>query len=171
MEIRKAKPQDALGIKQVQLNSWLETYPKFEPGVTKEIILQLPWIQRIKNGEVSSVETRIANHPISECPIVAVVNQTIVGIALPNQDNLKRNRVGALYVHPDHVGKGIGSKLMNSVLDFYTGKDVYLTVTQNNLPAISFYERFGFVKTGKEEDYELLEGVSMKLFEMVRKSV
>lgn len=60
-------------------------------------------------------------------------------------------------------GHGIGSKLLQSVLDYYEQEkngpllakvqEIYLHVQTNNHDALHFYERFGFEQGGKIENY------------------
>jgi len=57
-----------------------------------------------------------------------------------------------IYVAPSFRGKGYGSILLRSVIDFMYivgGKRVFLEVLKNNIPARRVYEKFGFkpVKT------------------------
>jgi ribosomal protein S18 acetylase RimI-like enzyme len=80
-----------------------------------------------------------------------------------------------LYVAPKFQGQGIGSKLLQSALEWLgPKKDVFLHVLSYNQNAIDLYERFGFVKTGKEFPEEFDEEKGIKLLpeiEMLRKAV
>lgn len=52
-----------------------------------------------------------------------------------------------LAVHPDYLGKGVGQVLLNFATDFGKQsniKSLRLDVNENNLPAISLYEKCGF---------------------------
>lgn len=58
-----------------------------------------------------------------------------------------------LYVAPGHWGQGIGSRLMTRVIDLaraWAFQHIWLRVWQENLQAIDFYNRRGFVKVGSE---------------------
>lgn len=50
--------------------------------------------------------------------------------------------VGALFVTPDSVGKGVGSQLLQYVQSCYSG--LHLEVYQKNQRAVHFYHRLGF---------------------------
>ena len=55
-----------------------------------------------------------------------------------------------------HRRKGIGYKLMSSVLDFAKRENmehITLEVRESNIPAIALYEKLGFVKVGIRKDF------------------
>jgi GNAT superfamily N-acetyltransferase len=58
-------------------------------------------------------------------------------------------------VLPEYQGKKIGSKMMNSIIDYANQKGIYKLVTNAAIEATKFYESLGFVKeywidTGEE---------------------
>jgi ribosomal protein S18 acetylase RimI-like enzyme len=55
-----------------------------------------------------------------------------------------------LFVSPEYQGRGIGSKVLQTLLRHWkkTGKPVVLTVLKNN-PARRLYERYGFTVVGE----------------------
>jgi GNAT superfamily N-acetyltransferase len=60
--------------------------------------------------------------------------------------------VHAVYVHPDARGRGASAALMAAAIDAARAKGarrVALWVNERNIPARRFYERFGFVLTGR----------------------
>ncbi|MGI6578277.1 MAG: GNAT family N-acetyltransferase [Eubacteriales bacterium] len=60
----------------------------------------------------------------------------------------------SIYLHPDYIGKGYGSKLMQAALDELkdSGYDgAFLWVLRDNVKARDFYERQGFVESGDEK--------------------
>lgn len=59
-------------------------------------------------------------------------------------------------VHPDCRGKGYGKKLMEQMVTFAKAqgvKEMTLEVRAGNLPAISLYESFGFLKEAVRRGY------------------
>ncbi len=58
-----------------------------------------------------------------------------------------------LYVLPDYWGQGLGTRLMEALLAWASGKDypfLWLRVWEKNEPAIRFYERWEFRRIGQE---------------------
>lgn len=55
----------------------------------------------------------------------------------------------ALFIDPDHHGKGIGKMLVLSALDQHP--QLTTDVNAQNCQAIGFYERLGFAHTGRSE--------------------
>jgi ribosomal protein S18 acetylase RimI-like enzyme len=78
--------------------------------------------------------------------IVAEIDDTFVGMSRVTGDGQQFFYIMDVAVHPDHQGRGIGTALMNEIVDF----------VQRNAPPKaliglftganrgSFYERFGF---------------------------
>ena len=82
--------------------------------------------------------------------------------------------LGSLYILPDSQGKGIGSMLMQELLE-WTGPDKTLSlhVATYNKNALSFYEKWGFEDTGKrltEDRFRMASGNSLPELEMARKA-
>lgn len=73
-----------------------------------------------------------------------------------DQDDSARAHLISMWTAPSHRQQGIGRMLVKAVVD-WAGKrnahTVLLMVTSNNEPAISFYERLGFTRTGRTEPY------------------
>lgn len=59
--------------------------------------------------------------------------------------------IGGLFVHPDHHSKGIGSQLVNFILE--KQKELEVEVFVKNTIGRSFYDKFGF-KTYEESLHE-----------------
>jgi ribosomal protein S18 acetylase RimI-like enzyme len=58
-----------------------------------------------------------------------------------------------VYVQPDCIGKGVGSKLMQHVIDHSKQNGItslWLHVYEKNLSAIEFYLKWGFEKIGEQ---------------------
>lgn len=60
-----------------------------------------------------------------------------------------------LMVCPDHQGRGIGTDLMNKMIEYLTGKHIYMISVVYDECLKPFYERFGFYNMlcGQMETY------------------
>jgi ribosomal protein S18 acetylase RimI-like enzyme len=150
VEIERAIPDDAEIICDIRDRAWLETYPNTELGITVEdvrVMAQGP------NGEyvprrASYLKEQLAKDGPNQATFVAKVDNKIVGFIDPRIDEINHRRIGAIYVAPEAQGRGVGSKLMKQVLDYYgREQDIYLEVVSYNQNAIDFYKRFGFEQT------------------------
>jgi len=75
----------------------------------------------------------------------------------------------SMWVAPAHRGRGVGKQLVNAILDWARSKHAQtlcLMVTSNNEVALRFYQRLGFVRTGKTEPYP--NDPALVEYEMVR---
>jgi GNAT superfamily N-acetyltransferase len=78
---------------------------------------------------------------------VCEIEDTIVGFSIAD---LQENNIWALFVHPDHEGKGIGNRLHKEMLDWYftqTKEKVWLG-TSPNTKAERFYRGKGWKEAG-----------------------
>jgi ribosomal protein S18 acetylase RimI-like enzyme len=79
----------------------------------------------------------------------------IVGSFL-DQDDPTRAHLISMWTAPSHRQQGIGRLLVREVIEWARSRNahtVVLMVTSNNEPAIQFYERLGFIRTGRTEPY------------------
>ena len=58
-------------------------------------------------------------------------------------------------VHPDHRRKGLGEMLVLALCEALSGENTSLAleVRSSNAPAISLYEKLGFVQVGLRRNY------------------
>jgi GNAT superfamily N-acetyltransferase len=78
---------------------------------------------------------------------VCEINNKVVGFAIAD---LKEKNIWALFVHPDHEGKGIGRQLHDMMLDWYfdhTKENVWLS-TSPGTRAEQFYKTAGWKVVG-----------------------
>lgn len=79
----------------------------------------------------------------------------IVGAFLDANDPTRAQLV-SMWTAPAHRQRGVGRLLVDEVLAWARLRKVHtllLMVTSNNEPAIRFYERLGFARTGRTEPY------------------
>lgn len=85
----------------------------------------------------------------------------IVGSFLDSNDRARAQLV-SMWTAPTHRRRGIGRQLVKAVLRWGHLRGAHtllLMVTSNNEPAIRFYERLGFTRTGRTEPYPHDPGV------------
>ena len=87
--------------------------------------------------------------------LVAELNGAICAF-LVGRRTADQAEVFNLVVKYQHRRQGIASALMSAALREFAlqgANSVFLEVRESNAPAIAFYERQGFSKTGKRKDY------------------
>ena len=80
--------------------------------------------------------------------ILATSREKILGYVIAT-GRARKGLIVSLAVLPEFRRRGIGSKLMNSMLGQLGNRDVFLQVDVNNQDAIAFYRKFGFKESGK----------------------
>ncbi|MBG5928388.1 GNAT family N-acetyltransferase [Providencia rettgeri] len=121
--------------------------------------LQLPYPAE------STWEARLsANDPLVT-QFVAELNQEIVGLLVIHQPSQVRRRHVATFgitVSEAHQGKGIGSQLMQVMVDYCDNwlnvHRIELEVFAANGSGIGLYEKFGFELEGRMKDYAFRDG-------------
>lgn len=171
--IQKPTKKDIKAIQQVFYKTWLATYPNEEVGITPEDIEE-----RFKNRfSEEAVQKRTAEIlDISEDKIflVAKDGDTVIG-ACKAEKCESANDLTAIYVLPSHQGQGIGTMFWEKVKDFFGNKkDIIVHVATYNVQAINFYQKLGFIDTGKrftKEKHKMpISGVFIPEMEMIIKT-
>ncbi len=126
----------------------------FREALTSDI----PELQRVRNSVKENTLSNPALVTDKDCEEyltqrgkgwVCEVNDQIVGFAIAD---LKANNIWALFLHPDHAGKGIGRILHDTMLNWYfskTGKTVWLS-TAPGTRAELFYRKAGWKEAGMQ---------------------
>jgi len=141
-------PQNAMIFKAVRLRALQDTPSAFGSTYAKESqFTDADWIKRAVqwNGERSAAFLAMDVH----------IACGIVGSFL-DQDDTTRAHLGSMWTAPTHRHRGIGRLLVNEVLGWarlHRARTLQLMVTSNNEPAILFYQRLGFTRTGRTEPY------------------
>ncbi len=79
--------------------------------------------------------------------ITAWDGERLVGMASAVSDGHMVMYVSFVAVHPDYQGRGVGTEIMNRLMDRY--RDVARRVLVALEGKEDFYERFGFAKSGE----------------------
>jgi len=159
MRIRTATPADADEIVQVRTASWRAAYAGL---VDDEVLSQLPEVapERFVRGLAERHALRVT--------LVAEKGPFVIGFGTFNWDTGASSEeeagpgtpgeVQALYVHPDHWGRGAGRALMREGERWLTEQGLLpIRVWQLEGSEISrrFYERYGFAPDGERKTTEL----------------
>lgn len=172
IRILKAVPEDALGITTVLYKTWLDTYPNAEIGITKEDVEE-SYKDHFTEERVKKQQENIANAPANQLRLVAKSGDQIVGVStmIRNENN---NQLRTIYILPEFQGKGTGRMLWEEARKFCDpSKETIVQVATYNQKAISFYEKLGFVDTGKrwsDEKWRMKSGATIPEMELVIKA-
>ena len=152
--------RDDVTIRAVRVGDCLDLYEMLScPGVVRNT-LQLPYVSLDKREEWLSNLTQ------DDYMLVAEVDGRVVG----NIDITRRkNRLAhvanlGMAVHDDYQDRGIGTALMEAVLDMADNwlnlKRVELDVYTDNLRAVHLYKKFGFEIEGVRRGLAFREGAN-----------
>lgn len=144
IEIRRAAANDLCAVSALLAETWHATYDGIY-GVERVADVTRRW---------HSVEalTKGVGKP-DQAFLVAVEGDRIIGTISIGQACGGGLKLDRLYVHPDAQGRGLGQELLAAGLGaFPVETTITLEVEPANANAIRFYERNGFVVTGKTGD-------------------
>jgi len=132
IQIRQANEADIKAIQQVARASWMHTYDTLIP---KDIINQC--IEAFYHHD--QLTNRIKHHTV----LVATSNRHVIGF-LDGSNNQPDAFLYALYLKPDALYKGIGTRLFNAYISRHRPRTVTVDVEKGNDPAVCFYKKHGF---------------------------
>ena len=166
--IRKADKSDSLDIANIHFTSWGATYAKLLPesyiSQNNDLVAKTEmWQELIAHPDVTvwvAYENKDDNRSVG-----------FIGYYNKGDDY----EITTLYVLPDYQNLGIGSQLMTAALTTISASNfiincssnLSLWVLENNLPAINFYRKFGFVSSGESSE-ESCEGGKIVDIKMVK---
>lgn len=143
---------------------------------TKDIPFMLEWMKdedinkyfrfNSENISIESTKNFIEESNIDKCnQHLAITNNNdeyLGTISLKNIDYYNSNAEYAIALRKNFQGKGIGKFATYEILKFaFTElnlEKVYLNVLSENLPAINFYEKFGFIYEGEFINHIKIKG-------------
>jgi putative acetyltransferase len=115
--------------------------------------------------EIGQTEDRVFKPPAGIHRLVAISDEQIVGsISIVQRQNPRRSHSAGLgmMVHPDFWGRGIGTFMMESILELADNwlnlKRIDLMVNVDNPAGIRLYEKFGFVVEGTKRYHAYGDG-------------
>jgi ribosomal protein S18 acetylase RimI-like enzyme len=144
--------KNALVFKAVRLHALRDTPNAFGSTYAKESQLtDVDWVKRAVQWSSERSAGFLAMDGGTACGIAA---------AFLDQEDATRAHLVSMWTAPTHRQRGIGRPLVNEVLDWAclrSARTLQLMVTSTNEPAILFYQRLGFARTGRTEPYPTIQ--------------
>ncbi|WP_199860687.1 GNAT family N-acetyltransferase [Oceanobacillus damuensis] len=154
--IRKMTKEDTKKVQDVAQKSWNTTYEGIIPSEIQENFLNAAYSDEMMEKRLNS-----------SLLLVAEVENSLVGFA--NYSPVKNEcevELGAIYIYPEHQGKGIGTALLQEGIKILEGvREIYINVEKENKIGKTFYEAKGF-KIVQEFDDDF-DGHILKTVRMV----
>ena len=131
----------------------LETLRRFEQGV---ISAERSFDPTLRKDPVSYYDLEYMIHASHIYLVVAELNEQVVGSGYARIETSKHYLqheqhayLGFMYVEPEHRGKGVNKIVLEALKNWSLSKNInelVLEVYFNNIPAITAYEKAGFIK-------------------------
>jgi len=148
MHVREARPSDADAVRRVAEAAWHDAHdPIVGPDAVEDFLAKYYDPDDLRDRYRTGHSTTF----------VAIADGDLVGYAsgVPSSDGYT---LGAVYVHPDSQGRGVGSQLLERVEGDArdAGYDaIDLVVMADNDDATGFYESRGFERVDGHYDESL----------------
>ena len=127
-------------------------------------------IEKMTSGHLDDVyiiETECFSHPWSKQSLEEELNNETSLFLVAKEENEVIGYIGMsividegyifnVAVRENHRNKGVATALINELVTYGKKNNfsfITLEVRESNLPAISLYSKFGFIKAGERKDY------------------
>jgi len=137
MNIRGATKNDSKHLSVLAIATWVDTYA--DEGVN-DVFAEYA-LCRFTPEKMNEL---IDNSYV----VVAETDFGLVGYAVVSGSDDGKREIETIYILPKYQGKGIGQKLMDSIISKIEG-DLWLKCADYNPRALNFYRRYGFIEKGE----------------------
>ncbi|AOR38844.1 hypothetical protein BHV42_06290 [Candidatus Melainabacteria bacterium MEL.A1] len=137
--LRKAGNRDISRIAEILIFTKRTTYRP----IFKNANVSFNEMQVLKEIEKLSQPSALDN--------IYVYDDGIVKAMVKIEDVGEKTKVSEFFVDPFFQGEGIGTKILNTVIE--KSQEVFLYVLDKNEKAIRFYVKMGFKYTGEKEEF------------------
>lgn len=152
--IRRLTIADANALHTLRLAALLESPSAFASSYEEECI----FTQTAKDA-------RLVAHP-DQGAFGAFSDGVLIGLVAVGRERKRKlahkASIWGMYIAPNYRGQGLGQRLMEAALalirDMPGVRQVNLSVTAGNTPAIRLYQTLGFLAYGHEIDAMLVDG-------------
>ncbi len=148
MKIRLAKDEDYAGIARLHRS----TIRNINSKDYSEDIIRV-WSARTKAERYRTSANKCRRW-------VAIKDSKIIGFC----DHDFNCEIGGLYIHKDHVGKGIGSRLLKKAEDSLEQQGCKKILIKSTITAKNFYTKNGYKVI--KEDFHDIEGKKVRIYVM-----
>ncbi len=151
IEISLVTPEDYRGAMEVIYKAQLENYPNAELGITREDI-EANFAREFTAEKIREGEEDWRNTPDDPNVryLIAKQNGKVVGRCIVER-HPDKNQLNDIYIDPEAQGKGLGKKFWQESLKFLDPtKETVVMVLPYNEQAKGYYQRLGFVETGRK---------------------
>ncbi|MEB3182729.1 MAG: GNAT family N-acetyltransferase [Nostocaceae cyanobacterium] len=93
--------------------------------------------------------------------LVAVFHNKIIGSARLRQVSPEVGSISYVAVLPEFQNQGIGTKLMNKLIEIAQKKNIQAVKLRARINALNFYKRLGFREEGELHDYRGIPHIFM----------
>ena len=158
--IQPAEVGEVQEIKQVLSETWIDTYGPFLPLEVIRKVTSLWHSPETLSAEIKNerVFFNVAKNEQGE----------IIGLLTAGRPSEEVIYIARLYVLPGHQRQGIGAKLLDACVTYFSGfQTLRLEVEAQNEKGMAFYRKQGFTETSRKEDE--IEGISLVVVEMEKK--
>ena len=144
---RLAADDDLAAVARVYVRSWRHAYRGIVPQDFLDTLSEGFWQLGLEQSVDRTFVAREGGEIVGVCTYGPARVEAFAGWG----------EVVSLYVQPERMGRGIGSKLLDPALDALAieGYENYLWVLADNAPARAFYEKRGFQLLERENAVEI----------------
>ena len=139
--LRKAEEKDINRIAEILIFTKRVTYrPIFQNDDVSFNVMQVgKEIERMKNPD--------------EIKDMYVYDDGIVRAILTIKYRENKVFITDFYVDPFFQSNGIGTKILNLIVEKNKEKEIHVNPLDKNIKAVKFYEKYGFIYTGNKEEF------------------
>ena len=154
-------------IRAARVDDYRDIYEVLSCPTVVRNTLQLSYVSLDRRQYLENLEP---GHQV----LVAEIEGRVIGELGLHQQRNRRKHVATLGmgVHDDFQGKGVGTRLLQAVLDLADNwlnlKRVELQVYTDNAEAVHLYEKFGFIIEGTHKADAFREGEYVDAYSMAR---
>jgi GNAT superfamily N-acetyltransferase len=148
-------PDDALELQKMHNQSWLDTYPNRESGVSTEYIEKIIALRLSKEGLKRRIDSIQAAHDNPDYFLRIAKNESGKIVGMINGDFKDDTyMINGLYTKKETYGSGLGYLLWESYKSWADPlKSIELSVATYNSRARAFYTKLGFKDKPNTERY------------------